>query len=323
MNGDNEKEPGQTPSSTRLTVVKPGAVGDDRAQPPPPASLETYAMARAERRRGDDDAPPALSRSAMAVARARAAARRDEAAYRRDMAARARDQAAAARDRAGERQAEALLSANVRPERAVRTLLDRLAGLRARGAQERAEAAADRARAAVDRAQAALDRRHGRVDVARAHLDDLTGVFRRGMGLETIEMEIERAHRMNEPLVLAFVDVDGLKAVNDSGGHAAGDALLRGVAAAIESQMRTYDPIVRVGGDEFVCVFPNTTLSAASERVAGMHAALAERRPGDSISVGLAILGPQETLEDLIAQGDAAAYRVKRDRGGAAGDPVS
>lgn len=316
MAGNTERPAKRAPDgNASVKVVESSSDDADQTQPLPPASLRTYALARAERRRASTDPPAAAaSRSATALARAREASRRDEASYRRDVAARARDQAAETRDRAGERQAVGLESRDTSPEQVIRVLTDRMATMRARAAEDRADAAADRARAAVDRAQAALDRRHARVDIARAHLDDLTGVFRRGMGLETIEMEIERAHRLREPFVLAFVDVDGMKGVNDRHGHAEGDALLRAVAAAIESQLRPDDPVVRLGGDEFVCVFPNTDLAAATRRVEEVHAALAQSRPADSISVGLAVLGPEDTLEDMIAQGDAAVYRIKRNR---------
>jgi diguanylate cyclase (GGDEF)-like protein len=71
--------------------------------------------------------------------------------------------------------------------------------------------------------------------------------------LEHIDQEIERAHRTMAPLVVADVDVVGLKAVNDSQGHAAGDALLQRAVNGICGHMRSYDLIVRIGGDELLC----------------------------------------------------------------------
>ncbi len=66
--------------------------------------------------------------------------------------------------------------------------------------------------------------------------------------------------------MLAFVDVDGLKEVNDRDGHAEGDALLIDVAATIRSKLRSYDPLVRFGGDEFVCAFSDFDLDAVRVR---------------------------------------------------------
>jgi diguanylate cyclase (GGDEF)-like protein len=126
--------------------------------------------------------------------------------------------------------------------------------------------------------------------------------------------EIGRSRRTDRPLVLAIIDVDGLKAVNDQHGHAAGDALLRDVAGAILSTMRSYDVTVRWGGDEFVCALSDVTLDVASDRVAEIQSDLEERRPGASISAGLAALHPEDTLEPLIARADDALYRAKTDR---------
>ncbi len=114
--------------------------------------------------------------------------------------------------------------------------------------------------------------------------------------------------------MLAFVDVDGLKQVNDHDGHAAGDALLQSVAAGLRSKLRSYDPIVRWGGDEFVCGFANTSLDAAARRLEEVQAMLAEGHLVGSISVGLAELGPSDTLEDLTARGDASLYETRRSR---------
>ena len=134
------------------------------------------------------------------------------------------------------------------------------------------------------------DRRQSRVDLARAHLDELTGVYTRGLGQEILRHEIDRAHRVGEPFTLAFLDVDGLKALNDREGHAAGDEFLRAVADAIRLKLRSYDPVVRMGGDEFVCGFADTDAVAAGQRVAEIQAALAESHPDATFSAGIAEL---------------------------------
>jgi diguanylate cyclase (GGDEF)-like protein len=255
----------------------------------PPAALEEAPAL-------DDEAPEALTARALsALERTRHSLGRDQEARGRDLSALARDQIAQARDRAAEEREMSL------PD-----------GLREAASLDRAAAAADRAAAASDRARAAADRRQARVDLARAHLDELTGAYTRGLGQETLRHEIERAHRLGEPFTLVFLDVDGLKALNDRDGHAAGDTFLRGVADAMRLKLRSYDPVVRVGGDEFVCGFAGTDAAAATERVVEIQAALADSDPQATISAGVAELKDGDTLEALMARGDADLYDAKR-----------
>jgi diguanylate cyclase (GGDEF)-like protein len=126
-----------------------------------------------------------------------------------------------------------------------------------------------------------------------------------------MQHEIDRAHRTNEPFVLAFVDVDGLKQNNDSRGHAAGDNMLRALGAELRATVRSYDPVVRVGGDEFLCAFSNMTPQAAADRVEAIKAVLRKGHETCSISVGLAELGPDDDMEDLTTRADAELYRIK------------
>ena len=165
-----------------------------------------------------------------------------------------------------------------------------------------------------DRAAAASDREHAAADRSYASLDELTGVFRRGAGELALSHEIDRARRSGRSLVLAVIDVDDLKALNDSRGHAAGDALLRDVPTAIISALRSYDVTVRWGGDEFVCGLSDVTMDEAAERIEEIHRSLGTRRPPASISVGLAELGTGDTLESLIARADVNLYRAKTNR---------
>ncbi|MBA2695858.1 MAG: GGDEF domain-containing protein, partial [Actinobacteria bacterium] len=73
-----------------------------------------------------------------------------------------------------------------------------------------------------------------------------------------LEREMARSSRAREALSVAFIDVDHLKQVNDTRGHAAGDRLLQHVADALRSRLRSYDLVVRYGGDEFICVMPGS-----------------------------------------------------------------
>jgi diguanylate cyclase (GGDEF)-like protein len=271
---------------------------------PDSVSKAEHESSRVDREKGTLGREATAARRAQtSFDRASIAALRDETARMRDLTAKARDEAADARDRAAA-ELERARGARGGPATATR---DRAAADRERAAADRADAAADRERAARDREQA-LSELHD------AHLDELTGVHRRGAGTAALQQEIDRAQRSDGRLIMAFVDVDGLKSVNDSEGHAAGDALLRAVAAAIRSHLRSYDPIVRFGGDEFVCALSESDLDAARRRFEGISEMLAESRQSASISFGLAPLCPGDSLEDLVARADAALQLARTER---------
>ena len=88
-------------------------------------------------------------------------------------------------------------------------------------------------------------------------------------------------------LAAAFVDVDKLKAVNDSRGHAAGDRLLIEVVEALRSNLRPYDLVIRCGGDEFVCVMSGLAAATAAERLGLVNGMLAAGPEHGSITVGV------------------------------------
>jgi len=126
-----------------------------------------------------------------------------------------------------------------------------------------------------------------------------------------LERELARAKRAEQPsFVLAFIDVDGLKAKNDTLGHAAGDRLLRHVADSLRTHLRSYDLTIRFGGDEFVCGLADLSLDEAAKRFALVNADLAATHQA-SVTVGLAQLEAEDSLEDLIARADAALYRQR------------
>ncbi len=213
-----------------------------------------------------------------------------------------RDDTASQRDRRSEA-FEAALDASSAP------LVAQMAALRARAAE-------DRARAAEDRARAARERRHLEVALHQAHLDDLTGAFRRNSGTLAITQEIERARRGDGRFVLAFVDVDRLKEVNDRDGHPVGDEVLRRVAEALRSHLRSYDPVVRFGGDEFLCGLGGASLAEVETRFDHMAGALMSEA-GIGVSVGLAELVArqgldEDALDELVARADAALQVAKK-----------
>jgi len=185
--------------------------------------------------------------------------------------------------------------------------VDRDASLadRGAGAGERTDAEHDRDVALTDRGASARER-------ASASLDGLTGVYLRGAGRLEVEREIARARRTDQSLVLAFVDVDHLKAINDSHGHAGGDRTLVEVAKTIRAKLRSYDLIVRYGGDEFVCAISGLPMADVAKRLSLVNAVLAEAPEKASVSVGLAELESEDSPEDLVARADTALYRVRQ-----------
>jgi diguanylate cyclase (GGDEF)-like protein len=260
----------------------------------------------------------AASRARTIAERLAAAALRDELAEVRDRNAAARDHGADARD------AHAGLTDSAVEARAKRALraaeleevIGAVASLKVSGASNRQQSALERSLAASDREASGDDRQEAAEDRRYSGLDELTGVFRRGTGELALTREIDRSRRSGSTLVLAIIDIDELKAVNDKEGHAAGDALLRDVPTAISSTLRSYDITVRWGGDEFVYALTDVSLEEALSRTTEIQRALEARRPGASISTGLAQLEADDTLESLIARADNALRRAKLQRNG-------
>jgi diguanylate cyclase (GGDEF)-like protein len=235
---------------------------------------------------------PVDERGKASHERNRSAEERDRAAEERDRESEERDSAAAERDRVAEKRA------NAPAERT--TSHDGLAVL------ARDAAASDREASARDREASARDRAH-------AGVDGLTGALRRGRGLIDLQREIDRTRRSDARLVLAFVDVDGLKAVNDAEGHAAGDQLLREVALALTARLRPYDLLVRYGGDEFICTLSGGDIHGGRRRLDEVARDLTQRIPAASFGAGLAVLAGEDTLDELIARADAALYAGRRE----------
>jgi diguanylate cyclase (GGDEF)-like protein len=253
----------------------------------------------------------AQQRQYSAQGRVETADSRDEIAHARDLTALARDQAAELRDReltTGEgsagKQAEIMLSV---AEDRCSAAVDRVAAAegRARAAADRAQAARDRELATRTVLQAQADRDQLVRQLAIAETDGLTGTRARATGLEHIASEIDRARRTMAPLVVAYVDVVGLKAVNDSQGHAAGDALLQRAVDGIRGHLRSYDLIVRIGGDEFLCVMSGASIEDAEHRFSVIQAALAAESDPSEIKVGFAELEAEDSAAELIRRADA------------------
>jgi len=254
-----------------------------------------------------------------------AARRRDRTAQKRDVAADQRDDSSTSRDESAESRDTAAASLDARDDISDRHTLG-VVELRGRGRESRRRAADDRAQAGQDREQATGDREHAGSDRERAETDreqaardreyagtdELTGARRRGVGLEELDNEMKRARRESDTLIAAYVDVDGLKSVNDERGHDAGDKLLRTVADGLRRHMRPYDLLVRVGGDEFLCALPSISLAEARQRFDALLAEL--RDSGDTlVSVGYSELRDGDSADEFVKRADSALLASRKD----------
>jgi diguanylate cyclase (GGDEF)-like protein len=261
------------------------------------------------------------ARSAIAMLRDENAERRDRLADERDAASKARDRLAAKVDAEVELLDERRASEDLEPAVRGVEFLRWMADERRRASQARIRAAAYRDAAALDRDQAARDREHSAADrqeavreLAIESVDFLTGALRRRTGLAAIGREMDRTARSQEPLVVAFVDVDGLKAINDSEGHPAGDNALRAVAGCIRQGLRSYDVVTRFGGDEFVCSIAGQDLTGARQRFDEIAVELSRESARYTITVGFALRGPRETIDEVIDRADAAMIAKRPQR---------
>jgi diguanylate cyclase (GGDEF)-like protein len=239
--------------------------------------------------------------------------RRQATAHDRDEAATNRDRIAEIRDEGGRgRDTHAADLALPSSEREAKLMHD-LEELHALAAADRVRAAEDRVLATFDRAKAARERARLEAELQAAHLDELTGAYRREMGRLAISNEIERVRRSGGPFVVAFVDVDELKPVNDRDSHAARDGVLQSVVRAMRARLRSFDPVIRYGGDEFVCGLGGADLAEAERRFDAISVAI-EQDAGVGISVGLAELEPGDTADELTRRADEAMLGVKAAR---------
>jgi diguanylate cyclase (GGDEF)-like protein/PAS domain S-box-containing protein len=151
--------------------------------------------------------------------------------------------------------------------------------------------------------------------------DELTGLANRRLVTEVLDGALRGKQRSRETLGVAFIDVDGLKVVNDTYGHAAGDAVLRETARRLEAAVRAGDLVARVGGDEFVIVYRTDEPSPARllDRLTEALEAPIELGNGRTVHSGASI-GIADTSHDttdaatLLGAADAAMYEVKKSR---------
>lgn len=158
-----------------------------------------------------------------------------------------------------------------------------------------------------------------------ASIDELTGIFNRRHVLERVEEERARMLRVGgeasaTQMALLMVDIDHFKAVNDSHGHLAGDAVLRAITARLEAALRSYDFIGRFGGEEFLVTLPETGLAAAMLVAERMRASICEQpvRCANlelplSVSIGVATpLDAHEPTAQILSRADQGLYLAKQ-----------
>lgn len=160
-----------------------------------------------------------------------------------------------------------------------------------------------------------------------ATLDPLTGLHNRRSFRESLAVEVHRARRQRQPLSVLILDADGFKDVNDTFGHQAGDAMLKDIADVLRHTVRVFDVSARVGGDEFAVLMPGSDTNAAAltgERIRRLLAGLPVPRTAEGsspklcVSIGVAMLQPNGSAEDLLDDADRALYQAKT----AGGDQV-
>ncbi len=163
------------------------------------------------------------------------------------------------------------------------------------------------------------ERQRALLDEAASH-DALTGLLNRRAALEEVGRQLAQAQRASDRVMALFVDLDGLKAVNDRFGHQAGDEAIRQAAAALSATARAGDVVARLGGDEFLVAGPASAGEKELPRIAErLHAAVQERiiqvSPEQTVAlrgcVGAALSLPGDTVDELIARADWALYAAK------------
>jgi diguanylate cyclase (GGDEF)-like protein len=165
------------------------------------------------------------------------------------------------------------------------------------------------------------------VELARqAAIDPLTGIFNRRAFFEAARTTVARAARAKSPLTVLILDLDHFKRVNDTHGHAGGDAVLRHVSDVMRATLRAQDVVARFGGEEFVALLPDTAEEAGAEVAERLRRAIAAGAANSQVGVVTASIGVSgldvtansaPDLERALQRADRALYAAKsagRDR---------
>ena len=146
--------------------------------------------------------------------------------------------------------------------------------------------------------------------------DDLTQLLNKRGFQSRLEAEANRSLRGGRPLTIAFLDCDDFKVINDTLGHAAGDQLLLNIARTLQQNVRNYDSVARMGGDEFAILFPEMPATQAQPTADRLLKAVQSNQPSQhrivTISVGVVVFERPGTVQEMLAVADREMYAVKR-----------
>jgi len=168
-------------------------------------------------------------------------------------------------------------------------------------------------------AYANAERRIQATALQLSQTDPLTGLLNRGRLFPTLEQEVQRTRRSGRGFCVLMLDLDGLKAINDSMGHLRGDEVLRAVSRAITRSIRNVDSAYRYGGDEFIVLLPETEFIGAyvvaekvREGVEEIGLSIGSEDASTSVSIGL-VSYPEDgsSAEELMIAADRAMYQAK------------
>lgn len=161
-------------------------------------------------------------------------------------------------------------------------------------------------------------RRHLDEQTRRAMLDTLTGLANRAGLQKRMDEEFDRLKRYGGQLLLAVLDVDHFKSINDNFGHLAGDKVLRLIAQQLQRRLRKTDFIGRFGGEEFVLLMPGTSLQQGATVLDELRAGISEcpfhfktQRVPITISLGFTDVRPTDELDQAFDRADQAMYQAK------------
>lgn len=149
-------------------------------------------------------------------------------------------------------------------------------------------------------------------------IDPLTEVYNNRLFYELLQREANKAKRTKMPLTIAYFDLDNFKSVNDNYGHFMGDVLLRNVASIVKGTIRSSDIIARIGGDEFILLFPETDFESSSVLISRINEKLKQKMKEKNLSVTISIgaityIVLDENIEEMIKNVDSLMYKAKNE----------
>jgi diguanylate cyclase (GGDEF)-like protein len=164
-----------------------------------------------------------------------------------------------------------------------------------------------------------LDSLRSRVEIVQelARSDPLTGIFNRRAFLEHLQYRLDLAARDAKSIALAYIDLDDFKRLNDDGGHAQGDRVLKRVASTLRESIRRSDVVARLGGDEFIVLINGADRTGVESLVAKVREALLRALDDEQVSVTCSVgcmrfPAPPPDADAAIRAADALMYKVKR-----------